>query len=267
MSRVAGFRGGDPPVVAWVDEAGVAISEVDDREAALRGGPRAAALPRVGSSEGRQLRRWIVQVLVAERVVAREAAARGLGSEGAPELAELVPDRAGMLGLGSVAADLLTRDAVARAVFRAVTAGVDVREDDIARYWAANPEGFRVPERRVVRHAVGDADPMTRPVRTVRRGELSGVVGDAVFAVRAGDVAGPVRDAVGTHTVLVVEVLPGRVRELDEAREEIRARLLLGARRRAFVAWLDRELAGSVRLAEGFEHPGNPAQPDNTHRH
>lgn len=250
-----------------MDGVGVGVSEVDGREAALRGGARAGALPRVGSSEGRQLRRWIVQVLVAERVVAREAAVRGLGSEGAPELVELVPDRAGMLGLGSVAADLLTRDAVARAVFGAVTAGVEVGDDDVARYWAANPEGFRVPERRVVRHAVGDVDPLTRPERVVRRGELTGVVEDAVFAAEAGDLVGPVRDAVGEHTVLVVDVLPGRVRGVDEVREEIRARLLLGARRRAFVGWLDREMARSVRLAEGFEHPGDPAQPDNTHRH
>lgn len=253
--------------VAWVAGVALGVGEVDRREAALRGGPRASALPRPGSSEGRQLRRWLVQVLVAERVVAREAAGLGIGADGAPELARLVPDRTGMLGLGSVAADLLTRDPLARNVFVAVTAGVSVSDEDVERYWAANPESFRVPERRLVRHAVGDRDPARRPVRTVRRGELTRVLEDAVFAARAGEVVGPVRDAVGTHTVLVVDTAPARVRGPAETREEIRERLALVARRRAFVEWLDRRMADSVRLAAGFEHPGDPAQPDNTHRH
>ena len=47
-------------------------------EARLRNGPRAAALPASGTSEGRQLRRWLTQLIVTERVVAAEAAARGL---------------------------------------------------------------------------------------------------------------------------------------------------------------------------------------------
>jgi [acyl-carrier-protein] S-malonyltransferase len=161
----------------------------------------------------------------------------------------------------------LARCAVARAVFVGVTGDVAVSDDVVARYWRANPEAFRVPERRVVRHAVGDADPLARPARTVRRGELGSALGDAVFGAAAGEVVGPVRDAVGTHRVLVVEVLPARTLGLDEVREDVRARLLLGARRRAFTAWLDRRMAESVRLAAGFEHPGDPGQPDNTHRH
>jgi [acyl-carrier-protein] S-malonyltransferase len=256
-----------PTAVAWVDGVAVAVEEVDRREAALRSGPRASTLPKADGSEGRQLRRWLVQVLAAERVVAREAVRLGVGPDGAPELAQLVPDRAGMLGLGSVAADLLTRDALARNVFRAVTAGVAVSDDEVARYWAANREAYRLPERRWLRHAVGDVDPATRPVRAVRRGELTRVLEEAVFAASVGDVVGPVVDVVGAHTVLVADAEPARVRELAEVREEIRERLAFGARRRAFVQWLDRRMADSVRLAAGFEHPGDPGQPDNTHRH
>lgn len=256
----------DAGVVAWVDGVAVEVGEVDRREAALRAGPRASALPRSGSGEGRQLRRWLVQVLVAERVVERAARRLGVTAAGAPGLAELVPDRAGMLGLGSVAADLLTRDALARNVFLAVTAEVSVSDGQVARYWRANPEGFRIPERRLVRHAVGPADPASRPARAVRRGELGRELETAVFGAPPGGRV-ELADAVGTHTVLVVDAAPARVRELAEVREEIRRRLTLGARRRAFVEWLDQRLAASVRLAVGFEHPGDPAQPDNTHRH
>jgi [acyl-carrier-protein] S-malonyltransferase len=39
------------------------------------------------------------------------------------------------------------------------------------------------------------------------------------------------------------------------------------ARRRAFRVWLDARRAALVRLAPGYEHPGDPRQPDNTHRH
>ncbi|TDV50753.1 peptidylprolyl isomerase [Actinophytocola oryzae] len=244
-------------VVARVAGTPIDVADVDGREAALRAGPVAPTLPRERTGEGRQLRRWLVQVLVAERLVAIEAAARGLGP--GPELASIAPDRAAMLGLGSVAADLLARDPLARAVFVAVTDEVAVSDAAVERFYLDNPERFRVPEERVV------WDGTTRWV--LRRGERVGPVEDAVFAAAAGETVGPVWDPLGTHTFVVEDVRPGRVRSLEEAREEIEAFLLAPARRRAFTAWLDRGMAARVELAPGYEHPGDPGQPDNTHRH
>jgi len=242
--------------VAWVSGSAVDVSDVDELEAMLRGGPVAAILPRADTREGRQLRRWLVQVLVAERLVAGEAGARGLDAVGAPPVDALAPDRAALLGLGSVAADLLTRSALARAVFVAVTAEVRVDAAEVARFYRDNPERYRVPEERVV-----------HPLRTLRRGELTGPVEDAVFAARPGEVVGPIDSALGTHTFEVVEVRPAHTRPLAEAAPSIEAHLLSAARRRAFTAWLDTHAAARVRLAPGFEHPGDPRQPDNTHRH
>lgn len=250
--------------VAWVGGSPIDVSDVDDREGVLRSGPVASTLPREHTSEGRQLRRWVVQVLVAERLVRAEADARGLTEAGAPELVELAPDRAAMLGLGSVAADVLTRNPLARAVFVAVTAEVRVSEVDLERFHTANPERFRVEEQRVVRHTLDGVD---RPPRTLRRGELTGPVEDAVFAADVGAVVGPIVDPLGSHTLVVDEVRPARTRSLAESRAEIEAHLLAGVRRRAFTAWLDRHAATAVRLADGYEHPGDPGQPDNTHRH
>jgi [acyl-carrier-protein] S-malonyltransferase len=243
--------------VAWVSGAAVHVSDVDALEAGLRSGPVAATLPRAGTQEGRQLRRWLVQVLVAQRLVAEEARARGLDAADAPPVEVLAPDRAALLGLGSVAADLLTRNAVARAVFVAVTAEVAVDPAEVERYYRDNPERHRVPEERVVRH----------PLRTLRRGELTGPVEDAVFAARSGDVVGPIRSPLGTHTFEVVSVRSAHTRPLAEVAPSIEAHLLSAARRRAFTAWLDTHAAARVRLAPGFEHPGDPRQPDNTHRH
>jgi [acyl-carrier-protein] S-malonyltransferase len=205
-----------------------------------------------------------VQVLVAERLVAVEAAARGLDATDAPGLFDLAPDRAAMLGLGSVAADLLTRSPLARKVFVAVTEHVTVPRETVAQFYERNPERFRVPEERVVTHTV-DGGPPRR--RVLRRGQLAGPVEAVVFAAAAGDRVGPVRDPLGTHTVVVDEVRPARVRPLAEVRDEITAHLVASARRRAFTAWLDRHAAADVALEPGFEHPGDPGQPDNTHRH
>lgn len=246
--------------VAWVSGAPVDVSDVDALEAGLRSGPVAATLPRTGTREGRQLRRWLVQVLVARRLVEAEAAMRGVSESTAPPLESIAADRAALLMLGSVAADLLSRSALARAVFAAVTAQVEVDPAEVASFYHGNPESFGVPETRVVRSPGG-------PVRVMRRGERAGPVEDAVFAVSAGETVGPVRDPLGEHVFEVVEVRPGRVRSLAEAAPEISARLLAAARRRAFTAWLDEHVAGQVRLAPGFEHPGDPGQPDNTHRH
>jgi [acyl-carrier-protein] S-malonyltransferase len=54
---------------------------------------------------------------------------------------------------------------------------------------------------------------------------------------------------------------------LEQVRPAIAEHLLGAARRRAFRVWLDVRRAELVRLAPGYEHPGDPRQPDNTHRH
>jgi [acyl-carrier-protein] S-malonyltransferase len=54
---------------------------------------------------------------------------------------------------------------------------------------------------------------------------------------------------------------------LEQVRPAIAEHLLGAARRRAFRVWLDARRAELVRLAPGYEHPGDPRQPDNTHRH
>lgn len=180
-------------VAAIVDGVPVPVEEVDAREAQLRGSRAASSLPRPGTSEGRQLRRWLTQLLVTERVVAAEAYARGLTADGAPCEDDLLPDMAVRLEIGSVAASVLA-DPLARVLFVAVTEGVDVTEDAVASYQARNPS---------------------------------------------------------------------RYADIADVADHLRA----AARRRAFRLWLDARCAALVELAPGYEHPGDPRQPDNTHRH
>jgi [acyl-carrier-protein] S-malonyltransferase len=200
--------------VATVAGVAVPIDEVDEREARLRHGPRASALPARGTSEGRQLRRWLTQLIVTERVIAAEAAARGLSATDAPTEAALLPDVTARLEIGSVAAAVLA-DSHARALFADVTAWVGVSDDDVADFHARNPLRFAPPRR-----------------------ESHGW--------RAPSLVGP---------------------PLEQVRPAITEHLLGAARRRAFRVWLDARRAALVELAPGYEHPGDPRQPDNTHRH
>ncbi len=200
--------------VATVAGDPVPIDEVDAAEARLRRGHAVAALPASGTSEGRQLRRWLTQLIVTQRVVAAEAAARGLTAPGAPAEAELLPDAAARLEIGSVAAAALA-DPRARALFADVTAAVRVSDEEVADYHARNPLRFAAPQ-------------------------------PGPHGWRAPSPAAP---------------------PLAEVRSAIADHLRGAARRRAFRVWLDARRAALVRLAPGYEHPGDPRQPDYKHRH
>jgi [acyl-carrier-protein] S-malonyltransferase len=180
-------------VAATVGGAPVLVDEVDAREERLRGSRLASSLPRRDTSEGRQLRRWLTQLLVTERVVKVEAANRGLAADSAPAEEELLPDTTNRLEIGSIAASVLA-DPLARALFASVTAAVDITDADVADYVERNPRRFG-------------------------------------------------------STAEVADHLRG------------------AAQRRAFRLWLDARCAELVELAPGYEHPGDPRQPDNTHRH
>lgn len=187
-------------IAARVAGEPVLVSAIDEREKALRQGNAASVLPRPGTSEGRQLRRWLTQLVVAERVVALE----DTGKRPAPALEEVLPDMTARLEIGSIAAAVLDTPA-GRVAFAAVTAEVDVTDIEIADYHRRNPGRF-APRR---------SDRLT----------------------------------------------------LDEAYLMIAEHLRAAARRRAFRQWLDARCAEVVELAPGYEHPGDPGQPDNIHRH
>ncbi|MGB8405164.1 MAG: malonyl CoA-ACP transacylase [Mycobacterium sp.] len=200
--------------VATVGGLPVSVADVDARESRLRAGPLAASLPRPGTSEGRQLRRWLTQLLVSELVVQLEARSAGLDDGAAPSEAELLPDTAARLEVGSVAAASLQQP-VARALFVHLTRQIRVSEQQIADYHARNPLRF----------------------------------------------AAPMPTESGWRTA------PTEPPPLTQVRPAITEHLLGSARRQAFRRWLDSRRAALVHLAPGYEHPGDPRQPDNTHTH
>jgi [acyl-carrier-protein] S-malonyltransferase len=116
--------------------------------------------------------------------------------------------------------------------------------------------------------ASGSWQPVTRSA-ALRTG---GVVA-AVLA--AHPLARALRDAVtGSVTVPDETVVDYYRRNRDRypdslaaERDRIAVLLLDQARERHFARWLEERCAALVRLAPGYEHPADPAQPDYAHHH
>jgi [acyl-carrier-protein] S-malonyltransferase len=107
------------------------------------------------------------------------------------------------------------------------------------------------------------ADPLARAV-FVHVTAAENVSDDEVVGYHARNplrFAAPVCDRHGWRIPAVTAPPLAQVQPL------IIAHLRAAARRRAFRVWLDARRAALVLLAPGYEHPGDPRQPDNTHRH
>ncbi|MFG1825634.1 peptidylprolyl isomerase [Microbispora bryophytorum] len=250
-----GVLAGDGAIAAVAGEKVVTVAEVDRRLRLVRSGPLAARLPRPESAEGRNLRRWLVQVMVAEALAEQEAARLGLAPEHAAAPGAVLT-LAGALRTGGVAAAVLAASPAARAVCRALSAGREPSEDEVRDYYRRNLDRFTTPETRWV-----------VPFGPVRRGQVAGPMEDAVFAAREGETVGPVEGPGGPWTLVVERIEASRREPYAAVRERLRAELAKENGERAFARWLDARHADSVVLTPGHEHPADPAQPDADHRH
>jgi [acyl-carrier-protein] S-malonyltransferase len=101
-----------------------------------------------------------------------------------------------------------------------------------------------------------------------------------IGSIAAAVLADPLARAVYTHITADVDIDEDTVIDYhrrnprrfpsDSEADAMRkvAEMLRGAaRRRSFRLWLDQRRAALVWLAPGYEHPGDPRQPDNIHRH
>ncbi|MFF1358953.1 hypothetical protein [Streptomyces sp. NPDC058297] len=123
-------------VAAVVGDRTLTEAEVEARVAALRSGPLAPRLPRPGTADARNLRRWVVQVMTYEAVVEEEAAKLNLPRRPPPAKGEL--SLVDALRMGGVTAAVLTSLPVAFAVRARVTADVAVPESAVRDYYARN---------------------------------------------------------------------------------------------------------------------------------
>ncbi|WP_327585637.1 hypothetical protein OHA25_00135 [Nonomuraea sp. NBC_00507] len=339
---------GPEGVIGWVDDRPIPREHLDRRLAGLRDGPLSAALPVPGSSEDRQLARWLTQVILTEALC--ETAARGLGLapvEGGPL------DRVAAVELGSINAAAYNGSPWVRALFEHVTAMAEIPSQ-----WRARTSPQRSP-RHVVHHrlfadrtSAEQAGPDDlEPLGAVSLDSLPAAIAEAIKHRPYGTLVGPVEDALGWHLATAVPTSPGPDHPAVPAspgpdhpavlaspgpdqpavpaspgpdhpavlaspgpdQPAVPAssgpdhpavtsahgqgvaptpeqgispspgspgpprhysasalpadRLLEAARRRAFARRLDELRAEKVKLVPGLEHPGDPRQPDNHHKH
>ncbi|HEX8496880.1 MAG TPA: peptidylprolyl isomerase [Actinomycetales bacterium] len=244
-------------VAAWVAGVPVTVADVRRREDALRAGELASRLPVPSSPQGRNVVRWIVQLVATEQVVRAEASARGLAVDG--DGPRRVLDVGAALELGGVLATVLSTVPVAGALRRALTADVRVTPDVVRAYYDNNIDEFSRLEARVV-----DTLPNGTPTSfTVVAGELPPFWQQALFAASAGDVVRLGAD----RTFTVREIHPARTEPFADVQDALAHRLREHDCDRAFAAWAHQRAREVVVLAHGFEHPGDPSHDDATHRH
>ena len=222
------------------------------------------------------MRRWIVQELVTEEILHLEARRAGIEDDGSRERPR-----------GTALARLVDR----------VTGSVTVPESEIRAYYERNPDLYRRPEVRRVRHVlVADAgaardvvrrleageamEDVARAVSTdagsqkdggylgdVRRGELAGPLEDALFAAEVGAIVGPCETEHGWHVARVEAVIAETTAPYPEVRGAIEAELLAAARARAFEEWLEERRRALAIVEPEFAHPADPVHGVPSHRH
>lgn len=183
-------------VAAWVYGEPITAAEVAKRLEAVRSSAFGARLASIGTAEGRNTRRWVTQLICAERIVLRALAEAGI-SVSARSIG-LTIDRA--LALGGVSAAAVA--AIPEFGTWARSWPLPVNESEVRSYYDRNPD---------------------------------------LYADRGINYAA--------------------------ARDEITSTLREASADRAITLWLDQQLAQHVVLADGYEHPADPAHADAAHHH
>lgn len=231
-------------IAAYVEGVPLNATRVYERVTALRSGPAAALIPDETTAEGRQLVRWLTQVVVTEQVLCNEATRRGLS--GSDEPWPLGPTS--RVQLGSTLAAALAGNALATAAAQAVTADTStsappaqVRREQVLRWVTSS--GPRARDNRARPWIVDVSSVPDQFARTIAAGVVGATVSWRGRQYQLGDWLLPLPS--GSNT--------------DSA---VRA-----ARNVGLLRWVDERIAETVTLAPGFEHPGDFRQPDHTHHH
>jgi [acyl-carrier-protein] S-malonyltransferase len=245
-------------VIGWVDGVAVGRDRLDERIRALRSGRMAGRLPAAGSKEDRQFVRWIAHVLLTEEMCRLEArrldltagVSRPLGRDEALYLGSInaaawdeCPEMAALLAAVVDAAPTV-------AVSMSMSASTPT-----CRWW------------RILHALAADeavlAHQELRSLGWTTLRDLPSPLADALRQTPIGTRVGPVRSSLGWHIAIAVE---SELRLSDPTAVDSDA-VRGGDRLREFNRWLDLRRRSLVTIADGFEHPGDPSQPDNTHRH
>lgn len=238
-------------IIGWVDGVPIPRERLDARVRELREGALAARLPEAGSKEDRQFLRWTAQVLLTEELC-RVELARVASHPAAPARALT---RAESLHLGSINAAAWSASPEMSALYDLIT--------ELAPPSAPSP-ATRTWYR--VAHAVAatPVEAATAPAVSLGWTTLADIPAALAAELRAkplGMRVGPIRTGLGWHFATVTGTEKRPTQPAQPIASTDPARLATFNRR------LDERRRALITQAPGFEHPGDPSQPDNTHRH
>jgi [acyl-carrier-protein] S-malonyltransferase len=126
--------------MAYLDGQPLGRELLDERLERLRDGDAACVLPRADSREGRQLRRWVAQVVITEQLCVDELRRRG---DAAPETPAEAIDVSTAIAVGSITAAALAASDAVRRVAGIVSAEVRIPAEQLA--YAADVLGEEPP--------------------------------------------------------------------------------------------------------------------------
>ncbi|GAB2660708.1 DUF7158 domain-containing protein [Kribbella swartbergensis] len=132
-----------PEVMAYLNGEPVPRALLDERLAVLRAGDAACVLPRPDSREGRQLTRWVAQVVITEQLCLDELRRRGTPTGERAESEPEAIDVATAIAVGSITAAALAGSDAVRRVAALVSADVRIPAEQLA--YAADVLGEEPP--------------------------------------------------------------------------------------------------------------------------
>ncbi|TDD06424.1 hypothetical protein E1292_15030 [Nonomuraea deserti] len=188
-------------MIGWVDGRPISRKLLDERLTALREGPLSAALPVPGTSEDRQLARWLTQVILTEALCESTATGLGLRPRERPPL-----DRLSAVELGSINAAAYNGSPWVRAMFDHVTADVITPPE-----WRRRPSpGPASLARHLVRHRLftdreraSEASPADlEPLGPIALDSLPTAIAKALQAHPYDTLVGPIEDGLGWHVAI-----------------------------------------------------------------
>ncbi|MFF3071596.1 hypothetical protein [Kitasatospora sp. NPDC057936] len=180
-------------------------------------------------------------MMLTEALCEAVAAERGLAVAGG---APVHLDQQAAVELGSITAAAFEGSAAVRAVYEAVTADVEPSAAELAHYGEMTTRPPSVVWRLVLPDGEYEATPESLPL----------ALADALRKAPRGE-----RVTAGRWTATLISE--------HSTTPDITTTVHDATRRAAFTRWLDRERAARLTLVAGLEHPGDPGQPDNHHRH
>jgi parvulin-like peptidyl-prolyl isomerase len=177
------------------------------------------------------------------------------------------------------------------AVYNKVTGDVKVADKELAAYYKAHPEQYRLPQTREVRHILVKTKPLadtiysqlkggadfaalakkysTDPSSKDNGGKYTAVKGQSVpefdakaFELKTGELSQPVKTQYGYHVIqAMTNTKPAKPQPFAQVKESIRQQLLQQKRSAVISKWADgvrKEFEGKVAYAAGFAPPAAP---------